>query len=93
MILTFEKFLEIKEDCSARVNLLSAALNSFPKEFNGMVSEKFRTHESFVKMKKNFQAEFKRLREINSYGNKFFKKELRAKRDSERKYNLIKGKK
>jgi len=87
MILTFEKFLEIKEDCNAKVDLLSTALNSFPKEASGMVSEKFRTHESFVKMKKNFEVEFKKLRQINSYGNKVFKKEIRAERDSKRNYN------
>lgn len=79
-ILTFEKFLEIKENSNARVDLLSTALNSFPKEANGKVLEKFRTHENFIKMKKNFQTEFKKLREINIYGNKVFKKELKAER-------------
>lgn len=77
MQIPFDKFLEIKELCQAKVNLLSAALNSFPKEQNGMILEKFRSHESFKKMKKDYQTQFKALREINSYGNKVFKKELK----------------
>lgn len=78
MFLKFEKFLEIKQEVNQRVDELSKKLQSFPRENNGMV----KNSRQFKSIKSDFDFHFKRLREINTFGNTYFKKELKEFREN-----------
>ena len=80
MFLKFEKFLELKKEADQKVDDLSKKLQSFSREANGMVKQEIRNSREFKIIKSDFDFHFKRLRQINEYGNQFFKKELRIER-------------
>ncbi len=83
-LIKFEKFLEIKKAVDKKVDDLSEKLQSFPRERNGMVKEEVRNSREFKSIKSDFDFHFKRLRQINKFGNDFFKKELKELRLSSR---------
>ena len=80
MFLKFEKFLELKKEADQKVDDLSKKLQSYSREANGMVKQEIRNSREFKIIKSDFDFHFKRLRQINEYGNQFFKKELRIER-------------
>lgn len=84
MFLKFEKFLELKQETNQKVDDLSKKLQSFPRESNGMVKQEVKNSREFKTIKSDFDFHFKRLRQINEYGNTFFKKELTTEREKKR---------
>ena len=82
MFIKFEKFLEIKQEVNQRVDELAKKLQSFPRENNGMLEEKVKNSREFKSIKSDFDFHFKRLREINTFGNTYFKKELKEFREN-----------
>lgn len=88
MFLKFEKFLELKQEANQKVDDLSKKLQSFPRETNGMVKQGVKNSREFKIIKSDFDFHFKRLRQINQYGNQFFKKELRIERGNRKEARL-----
>ena len=88
MFLKFEKFLELKQEANQKVDKLSKKLQSFTREANGMVKQEVKISREFKIIKSDFDFHFKRLRQINEYGNQFFKKELRIERENRKEDNF-----
>ena len=85
MAITYQQFKEIKQQTEIAVAHWSQELNKFPKGELGLTPDAVKSSEPFRIAKGNFRAEFEKLRNINTYGNKFFNKEQAAEREEKRK--------
>ena len=84
-MITYNEYKEIKSKQDAIVDQLSDKLNSFPKGEFGMVVESIRMSDEYKSIKNQFSKEFKKIQDINSFGAKNFKKEIRAEYEAKRK--------
>lgn len=78
--MTFEEFKTAKEEAENKVDLWSKKLNEFEKGDFGLTKDEIKFTKEFQNTKQNFRFEFEKLRKINTYGLKVFKKELAAER-------------
>lgn len=83
-MISFSEYKKIKREQDKIVSCLEGKLNEYPKEMSGMVIEHIRTSDEYRKIKSQFNIEFKKLQNINTFGMKFFKKEIRQETLKER---------
>lgn len=72
--------------------LLTNKLHTFKYEgFAGLPTENVRLSPEYRAAKNEFSKEFKNLRNINAYGNKYFKKEIAKDNEEKRKNRICKN--
>ena len=81
---TYNEYKTVKQNQDSIVNELSAKLKCFPKHSNGAIIDEVRNSIEFKTVKMQFDIEFKKLQNINIYGNKNYKKQLDAERKAKR---------
>jgi hypothetical protein len=85
--LNFQEFKTAKNEAENKVDLCSEKLNQFEKDDFGLTKDEIKFTKEFQDATQNFRFEFEKLRKINAWGSKVFKKELAA----ERKLKIKKG--
>jgi hypothetical protein len=81
---TYNEFKAIKTTQDNLVSELQNKINSLPKEGNGLVVESIRITKEYKELSISLNTEFKKLQNINIYGQKNFKKEIDAERKAKR---------
>jgi hypothetical protein len=81
---TYNEFKTIKTNQDNLVSDLQNKINSLPKEGNGLVIESIRMTKEYKQLSISLNTEFKKLQNINSFGQKNFKKEIDAERKAKR---------
>lgn len=82
---TYSEYKDLQCKQNTIVDMLSDKLNSYPKGPFGMVEESVRVSDEFRSVNSSFHKEFKKLQEINRFGMKMFKKEIRKSYEEKRK--------
>jgi len=81
---TYNEFKANKTTQDNLVSELQNKINSLPKEGNGLVVESIRMTKEYKELSISLNTEFKKLQNINIYGQKNFKKEIDAERKAKR---------
>jgi hypothetical protein len=81
---TYREYKEVKSKQDTIVDQLSDKLNSYTKGAFGMVEESVRMSKEYKTIKMQYSIEFKKLQNINSFGVKTFKKEIRKEHEEKR---------
>ena len=81
---TYSEYKEVKSKQEAIVDMLSDKLNSYPKGAFGMTEESIRMSDEYKALKAQYAKEFKKIQDINSFGMKNFKKEIRKEYEEKR---------
>lgn len=71
----FQEALIIKKQIEDQVDIASNILRGFGRGSNGLIKESEKNKLEFITAKKNYDIAFAKLREINSFFLKKFKKE------------------
>lgn len=82
---TYNEYKAIKTVQNTLVTELSTIINKLPKDSTGMIQENIRMTEEYKSLNIQFEREFKKLQDINIFGNKNFKKEISKERKEKRK--------
>jgi hypothetical protein len=81
---TYNEFKAIKTTQDNLVSELQNKINSLPKEGNGLVVENIRMTKEYKDLSISLNTEFKKLQNINIFGQKNFKKEIDTERKAKR---------
>lgn len=74
-MLTYEEYKDIKKQQDDIVDNLSALLSEYPRNSIGLVEDGCKDYR-YRLIKSRYNAEFKKLRNINALGYKLFKKQI-----------------
>jgi hypothetical protein len=83
--MTYSDYVQIKSNQDKIVDELSDKLNSFPKGDYGLTPAIVRQSEEYKIANASFNREWKQLQDINSFGMKHFKHEIRKAHEERRK--------
>lgn len=78
--MTYREFKLIKSELDNKVTELSEKLNSFPKGEFGLTPDEIKFSSEFRALKAEFNVVFQKLQQLNEFGVKAFKKEMKEER-------------
>ena len=74
---TFAECIEERNEIDLKVDLYTKELREFKRSASGLINDKTKKTQTFIKAQNNFVVWFKKLQEINIFINRNYKKESR----------------